>query len=168
MNHGFDGPPPKECAMKKVPHMRSGHITALSGERGVTLVELMVATTIALILVTLIFQFFTTQSKSFMETRQNAETQQELRWALQFLSENVKLAGNGVPPVSIDLTGFQVIDNADGASGAPDSLSVIGSFRSLVITLDQSMANENLLSRAPTRRHTAGGVCTFSNLVTSR
>ena len=34
-----------------------------------------------------------------------------------------------------------LIDNADGASGAPDSLSIIGSFRSLVITLDQNMGN---------------------------
>lgn len=107
-----------------------------------TMVELLVAMAVGAILITLIFQFFNTQSKSFLEGRQTAETQQELRWAIQFLADHVKLAGNGVPPTSIDITGFQVIDNADGPSGAPDSLSIVGSFRSLVISLDQGMGNE--------------------------
>ncbi len=128
--------------MKTVEREHSKQIKTSSGERGVTLIELVVATTIATLLVTAVFQFFSTQSSSFIESRQNAEMQQELRWAMQFLSENVKLAGNGVPPISVDGTGFQVIDNANGANGASDSLSIIGSFRSLVITLDQNMGNE--------------------------
>lgn len=112
------------------------------GERGMTLAELLVATVIGGILITLLFQFFSTQSASFLQGRENSEMQQELRWAMQFVSEHVRLAGNTVPQVLLDETGSQVIRNYDGAGGSPDSLSIIGSFRSVVITLDQNMGNE--------------------------
>jgi type IV pilus assembly protein PilW len=111
-------------------------------ERGMTLVELLVAMSIGAILVTLMFQFLNTQTANFTRGRENAEMQQELRWAMQFISEHVRLAGNTVPQVLLDDTGYQVIDNFDGGGDAPDSLSIIGSFKSVVITLDQNMGNE--------------------------
>ena len=128
--------------MNPISLIRGSYVRRRKSERGMTLIELIVAMTIGGILITLIFQFFNTQAQSFLQSRDTAEMQQELRWALQFMSDHVKLAGNGVPPRSIDTTGFQVIENADGPSGAPDSLSIVGSFRSLVITIDQNMGNE--------------------------
>ncbi len=112
------------------------------GERGMTLVELLVAMIISGILITAVFRFFGTQSDSFLQSRENAEMQQELRWAMQFISEHVRLAGNNVPQVLLDETGSQVVENFDGPGGDPDSLSIIGSFKSVVITLDQTMGNE--------------------------
>ncbi|MHB9031121.1 MAG: prepilin-type N-terminal cleavage/methylation domain-containing protein [Candidatus Latescibacterota bacterium] len=111
-------------------------------ERGMTLVELLIAMAIGAILTTLVFQFFNTQSVNFAQGRDNSEMQQELRWAMQFISEHVRLAGNTVPQVLLDETGYQVIENYDGAGDDPDSLSIVGSFKSVVITLDQTMGNE--------------------------
>ncbi|MFC1542172.1 PilW family protein [Candidatus Latescibacterota bacterium] len=111
------------------------HIKRLSGnERGMTLMELLVAAVLGMIILTGAFQFFITQTKNFNLQRQSAEMQQELRHAMNFLNEHVKLAGNGVPPTS----GWQVLENYDGGSG-PDSLCVLGSFKSLVITTDINM-----------------------------
>ncbi|MCE5252048.1 prepilin-type N-terminal cleavage/methylation domain-containing protein [bacterium] len=107
------------------------------GERGMTIVELLVAMTISAILVTLAFQFLSSQVYSLTENRQIAEMQQELRWAMKFLTDHVKLAGNGVPTT----TGWAVIEAVNGANGAPDSLSIMGTFRSVNITTTQPWGN---------------------------
>jgi prepilin-type N-terminal cleavage/methylation domain-containing protein len=113
------------------------------GQRGMTLVELLVAMVIGGILVTSIFQFMSVGSSNFLRNRDSAEMQQELRWAMQFVAAHIRLAGNIIPQVLISDTGYMVINNVNGASGAPDSLTVIGSFRSMVITLDQTMSTES-------------------------
>jgi prepilin-type N-terminal cleavage/methylation domain-containing protein len=111
----------------------------LSGraQKGMTLIELLVSMTIGIILLTSAWSFFLKQGDSFMEQRQLAEMQQELRWASQFLSDHVKLAGNAFPPTS----GWQVINNTDGSSGAPDSLTILGSFKSLIAVTAENMAS---------------------------
>ncbi len=111
---------------------------AIRNERGMTMIELMVALVISGILVSLIFQFFSLSTSSFAEHRQTAEMQQELRWAIDYVGERLKLAGNGVPPTS----GWAVIANTDGVAGEPDSLSILGSYRSLVVNTDQTMGNQ--------------------------
>lgn len=111
------------------------------GERGMTLVELLVAMTISGILATMMFQFFEAQSMRFLQSKDHAEMQQELRWAMQFISEHIKLAGNAAPQILIDGKGRQIIENIDGPGGEPDCLNIIGSFRSVVVTLDQRMGN---------------------------
>ncbi|MHB9027395.1 MAG: prepilin-type N-terminal cleavage/methylation domain-containing protein [Candidatus Latescibacterota bacterium] len=113
-----------------------------NGERGMTLVELLIAIAVSSILAFLTFQFLNVNTSSFVQGRAHAEMQQEVRWAMQFVSEHVKLAGNTVPQVLLDDKGLQVLNNFDGAGDAPDSLSIVGSFKSVVLTLDQSMGNE--------------------------
>ncbi len=109
----------------------------IRSERGMTLVELMAAMTIGAVLITLVLQFVVAQSESFIRNRENAEMQQEIRWAINFVADKLRLAGNGVPPTC----GWPVIENVDGGAG-PDSVSVLGSFKSLVITTTQTMGNE--------------------------
>ncbi|MDP2982787.1 MAG: prepilin-type N-terminal cleavage/methylation domain-containing protein [Candidatus Latescibacter sp.] len=109
-----------------------------TGEKGMTLVELLVSMTIGIILITLTFGFFSTQTNSLNENRQTAEMQQELRWAMQYVSDHLRLAGNAAPSTS----GWQVIENFDGSGNASDSLSVLGSYRSLVVNTTQTMGNE--------------------------
>jgi type II secretory pathway pseudopilin PulG len=110
-----------------------------SFERGITLVELLVSMTVGIILITFAFGFINSQTNNLNENRQTSEMQQELRWALQFTADHVKLSGNAVPTAC----GFKAIDNTDGASGTPDSLVILGSFKSLVVTTTQNMASEN-------------------------
>lgn len=108
------------------------------GENGMTIIELVVAMTISLMLMTVLFKFLSDQTSSFVESRQTSEMQQELRWAITFVSDHVKLAGNGVPPTC----GWPVIANTNGDSGASDSLSVLGCYKNLMITTTQPMGNE--------------------------
>lgn len=108
------------------------------GESGMTMLELLLAMVIGTIVFIMALKFFVSTSNSFIETKKTSEMQQELRWAMKFLSEHLELAGNGVPPTS----GWKVIENYDGSSGAPDSISVLGSYKSLVITTTQNMGNE--------------------------
>jgi len=110
------------------------------GESGMTMLELLIAMMIGSIVFTLAFKFFISQSNSFIESKKTSEMQQELRWAMKFVSEHLELAGNGVPPTC----GWKVIENTDGSSGAPDSVSVLGSYKSLVVTTTQNMGNEGV------------------------
>lgn len=117
------------------------HITARrsgSSEKGMTIIELIVSMTVGGILLTAAWSFFSAQTENFEENRQISEMQQELRWTMQYVSEHIRLAGNAVPATS----GWQVIENKDGAGGAPDSLVVLGSYRSLVVNTTQNMGNK--------------------------
>ena len=105
----------------------------IHSESGMTIVEMLVAMLISGILVTLTFQFFASQATSFNEKRQTSELQQEVRWAMQFVSDHTKLAGNGVPSTC----GWPAIEAINGVSGDPDSLTILGCFRSLSVTTTQ-------------------------------
>jgi prepilin-type N-terminal cleavage/methylation domain-containing protein len=106
-------------------------------ESGFTLVEMLVSTVVSLIVLAGLFQFFQVMTKSFNENRQMAEMQQEVRYALNFVSDSVKLAGNGIPTVS----GWSVITNKDGGAGS-DSVGVLGCYKSIVVETTQAMAND--------------------------
>ena len=112
--------------------------TGRKNESGMTLMEILVASVVGMILMTGVFQFFIIQVKSFNESRMTSEMQQELRYAVKYISDRLKLAGNGVPPTS----GFDVIENIDGGGDLPDEILVIGSYKSLVMSTDQKMGNE--------------------------
>jgi hypothetical protein len=118
---------------------RAAVARAMGSECGLTLMELLLAMAMGAILVTLIFGFFNIQAKSFSGSRGTSEMQQELRWAVQFVSDRMKLTGNGVPTAS----GQPAIQNVNGASGAPDSVNVLGSFTSAVILTSLAMAGED-------------------------
>ncbi len=106
-------------------------------QSGMTIIELMAAMTIGIILLTMVFQFFIFSVQNFNEGRMTSEMQQELRWASTYISDRLKMAGNGVPQMSV----FRVINNYDGGSGS-DSVVVIGSYKSLVLTTTQAMGNK--------------------------
>ncbi len=106
-------------------------------ESGMTVIELIVATTVSLILMTIIFDFFIIQTRNFNESKMTSDMQQQLRWASNYIAERLKLAGNGVPPTS----GFKVLDNFDGGATGSDSVCVLASFKSLVLKTTLKMGN---------------------------
>jgi prepilin-type N-terminal cleavage/methylation domain-containing protein len=132
----------------------------LHNESGMTLMEIMVAMTISGILMTLIFQFFISQSQSFEESRMTSEMQQETRWAINYLAERIQMAGSGVPPTC----GWQVIENIDGTSGASDSLNILGCYKSLVLETTQTMGNSGSQVKVNNSSGTGiGDLCVISD-----
>jgi type IV pilus assembly protein PilW len=63
------------------------------GEKGVTLIELMVAMLIAIVIVAAAFTILMTSNKATMATEQVADTQQNARLAMELISQDIKLAG---------------------------------------------------------------------------
>lgn len=107
-------------------------------ERGMTIMEILVASTVSVILLSALFQFFVIQTKNFDESKMTAEMQQDMRWASNYIAEKLKLAGNGIPPLSV----FSVLENYDGGVDVSDSLCVMGSYKSMVLATSQKMGNE--------------------------
>jgi len=123
--------------MKDLPVRHALHMK-IREESAMTIMELIVATTLGLIISALIFQFFVMQIGNFNESRQTSEMQQELRWGVNYVADRVRLAGNGVPANS----GFRVLENFDNVRFDADSIVVVGSYKSLVVTTTQTMGNE--------------------------
>lgn len=67
------------------------------GERGITLVELMIALAVTSIIVTAGFTVLTTTDKSTKANEQAAGTQQNARLAMELIARDVKLAGFRMP-----------------------------------------------------------------------
>ncbi len=122
--------------MKKREYRRE-KLSHWNSESGMTLVEIIVALTISAIIGTMAFQFLSMMTDDFAESHQSSEMQQELRWAMKFLSDHVKLAGNGVPPTC----GWPMLKSSNGLSGEPDSLIIMGCFKSVNITTTQQWGN---------------------------
>jgi prepilin-type N-terminal cleavage/methylation domain-containing protein len=108
-----------------------------SSEKGMTIIELLVSMTVGCILMTAAWSFFSTQTSNFDQNRQTAEMQQELRWSMQYVTDHLRLAGNAVPSTS----GWQVIEIKDDTGGNSDSLTVIGSFASVIALTTENMAS---------------------------
>ena len=122
----------------KLDFINKSFINKSENESGMTIIELLVASTVSLILLSIIFQFFVIQTRNFTESKMTAEMQQELRWASNYIAERLKLAGNGIPPTS----GFKVLDNFDGGATLSDSVTITASFKSLVLKTTQKMGNQ--------------------------
>ena len=131
-----------------------------SNERGMTIVELVVALAISSILALIAFQFFTSVTSSFGENREAAEMQQELRWGMNFLSDHIKLTGNGIPPTC----GWPIIEAVNGSSGESDSLKIMGCFKSLLVNTTQTMGNNGSQIKCDsTEEIEPGDLCVISD-----
>ena len=110
----------------------------LNNQKGVTIVELIVAMAISAILAVIIFTFMGDQSRKFSEQKYTSELQQEIRWAMAYMSDYLKLAGNGVP-----LKGeWPVLEGTDGGEDATDFISVLGCYKDVFVETTQNMGNE--------------------------
>jgi len=108
----------------------------MNREKGLTLVELLVAMAISGIVVAAVYTAFITQQKSYTVQDQVAEAQQNARVGLDLIAREVRMAGYGQPSWAInadtdgDGTNEAVTDSVtvvDGGGG-PDRITVIGCF----------------------------------------
>ncbi len=73
-------------------------------QRGFTLLELLVASSIGLTVILVMASLFKTGMDTSMKVAQRAETQQNLRAAMQMMTKDISLAGNGIPSGGLQLT----------------------------------------------------------------
>ncbi|PYX70730.1 MAG: hypothetical protein DMG78_17885 [Acidobacteria bacterium] len=69
----------------------------LKSRRGFSLLELLVATSIGLTVVLVMTSLFKTGMDATMRVTQRAETQQNLRAAIELMTKDISLAGAGLP-----------------------------------------------------------------------
>jgi len=96
-------------------------------ESGFTLVELMAGLVIALVIVAAGFTAMTSSNKAAQANDQAADTQQNVRLAMELLSRDIKLAGFGMTaPVGACATAIVPADNTPaGVDTGADSVSLV-------------------------------------------
>lgn len=120
-------------------------------ERGVTLIELLVAMAVSGVLIAAIYTTFVTQQKSYTVQDQVAEAQQNARVGLDMMVREVRMAGYGKPswPLSADTNGDgvyeQVNDPVTVVNG--DRITIVGCFEPAPTTLSaQATAGSTTLT----------------------
>src|SRR4051812_9610517 len=73
-------------------------------QRGFSLLELMVASSIGLTVILMMMSLFKTGMDTSMKVTQRAETQQNLRAAVELMTKDISLAGSGLPSGGLQLT----------------------------------------------------------------
>src|SRR6266436_2566988 len=75
-----------------------------TSQRGFSLLELLVASSIGLTVVLVMTSLFKTGMDATMRVTQRAETQQNLRAAIELMTKDISLAGAGLPSGGLQLT----------------------------------------------------------------
>src|ERR1700757_2933631 len=76
----------------------------LKSQRGFSLLELLVASSIGLTVILVMTSLFKTGMDATMRVTQRAETQQNLRAAIELMTKDISLAGAGLPSGGLQLT----------------------------------------------------------------
>jgi prepilin-type N-terminal cleavage/methylation domain-containing protein len=102
--------------------------TYLPASRGFTLVELLVGSTVLLVLVLATLSLYRKSNQIAVDQQQFAEMQHDVRSSMYFISRDSRMAGSGLP---IEFYGYALegVDNeSQGAVVDPDRLTVMGNF----------------------------------------
>ncbi len=103
-------------------------------QRGLTLVELMVALAICFIVIGAVYRAFTSQQRTYAIQDQVAEAQQNARVAMNILMRDLWMAGHGKPEGDVVISGETYRHNIEVRKGAneedPDTIIVLGCFAS--------------------------------------
>jgi len=76
----------------------------IKSQRGFTLLELLVASSIGLTVILMMTQLFKVGMDATMKVTQRAETQQNLRAAMELMTKDISLAGAGLPNGGVQLS----------------------------------------------------------------
>lgn len=102
--------------------------TYLPASRGFTLVELLVGSTVLLVLVLATLSLYRKSNQIAVDQQQFAEMQHDVRSSMYFISRDSRMAGSGL---LIEFYGYALegVDNeSQGAVVDPDRLTVMGNF----------------------------------------
>ncbi len=110
----------------------------MRGEKGFTLIELMIAVLVAGVLMTAVYSAYVSQEKAYMTTEGLAEMQQNLRAAMYFMAKEVRMAGCN--PLGSANAGF----NAIGANSVSFTMDFRGQAATDPPDGDAGDLNENI------------------------
>jgi len=105
-------------------------------QRGLTLVELMVALAIAFIVIGAVYQAFTSQQRTYTIQDQVAEAQQNARVAMNILMRDLRMAGFGRPEGVVTIRGdryshsIEVENDPDPEHDGSSIITLVGCFGS--------------------------------------
>ncbi|WP_020410261.1 PilW family protein [Hahella ganghwensis] len=94
--------------MKQIPKLSSGFVA----QRGLSLVELLIALVLGLLLLTGVINVFLSSKTSYGVQEANSQVQENARFALEFISRDVRMAGFG--GCSNDMSVANTLDPATG------------------------------------------------------
>ena len=112
--------------MKKEKSNRKPKGKNRSSRRGFTLVELLVGSTVLLVVVLATLSLYRRSNQIAVDQQQYAEMQHDVRSSMYFISRDVRMTGAGLP---VEFYGYVVegVDNeAQGAVVEPDRLKLMG------------------------------------------
>jgi prepilin-type N-terminal cleavage/methylation domain-containing protein len=105
-------------------------------QRGLTLIELMVALALSFIVVGAVYRAFTSQQRTYTIQDQVAEAQQSARVAMNILMRDLMMAGHGKPDGNVVIRGKEYSHNIEVATDPdPDNegsyiITLVGCFGS--------------------------------------
>jgi type II secretory pathway pseudopilin PulG len=101
-------------------------------QKGLTLIELMVALAICFIVIGAVYRAFTSQQRTYTIQDQVAEAQQNARVAMNILMRDLRMAGHGKPEGNVIIAGETYNYNIHIEKGAdeedPDTIILVGCF----------------------------------------
>jgi type II secretory pathway pseudopilin PulG len=101
-------------------------------QKGLTLIELMVALAICFIVIGAVYRAFTSQQRTYTIQDQVAEAQQNARVAMNILMRDLRMAGHGKPEGNVVIAGETYNYNIHIEKGAdeedPDTIILVGCF----------------------------------------
>jgi type II secretory pathway pseudopilin PulG len=101
-------------------------------QKGLTLIELMVALAICFIVIGAVYRTFTSQQRTYTIQDQMAEAQQNARVAMNILMRDLRMAGHGKPEGNVVIAGETYSYSVHIEEGAneedPDTIILVGCF----------------------------------------
>ena len=115
--------------MRSIPSIPNSVNTSLRSEAGFTLIELLVASTLGLVVTALVLGSLLTHRNLFHRDLTRTRVAETLRGAMDIMGADIRLGGEALPAA------FPAILATNGASGAPDTLTVRRNVLSEVLPL---------------------------------
>lgn len=98
------------------------------GQKGFTLIELMIGLALGVIVVAAAFTILTTTSKALRANEQVVDAQQNLRMAMELITRDIKMAGFGNPGVPVGNCTYAIVPNDQtptGVDSGADSVQML-------------------------------------------
>lgn len=135
----------------KVNTSRLSRQSSIRSKRGFTVVEVLVGSTIMLTIVLITLSIYSQTNRVSVDQQQLAEVQQEIRFAMYFISREIKSAGAGLPE---QFAGhfFQGVNSDPNQTSAPvqtDRLTILANSDPLRLAIESYSPGSNTIILEP-------------------